>query len=51
MKQSFQQRLLRNLVKLIEQNVEPQKGKTIDDVIRGIVECNPEPAKFSFVFR
>ncbi|CAG9538208.1 unnamed protein product [Cercopithifilaria johnstoni] len=51
MKQSFQRRLLRNLVKLIEQSVEPQKGKTIDDVIRGIVECNPEPAKFSLVFR
>ncbi|KAL3997575.1 hypothetical protein ACH3XW_11460 [Acanthocheilonema viteae] len=51
MKQSFQRQLLRNLVKLIEQNVEPQKGKTIDDVIRGIVECNPEPAKFSLVFR
>uniref|UniRef100_A0A0R3RIA7 Sister chromatid cohesion protein pds5 n=1 Tax=Elaeophora elaphi TaxID=1147741 RepID=A0A0R3RIA7_9BILA len=51
MKQSFQRRLLRNLVKLIEQTVQPQKGKTIDDVIRGIIECNPEPAKFSLVFR
>uniref|UniRef100_A0A1I7VMV3 Uncharacterized protein n=1 Tax=Loa loa TaxID=7209 RepID=A0A1I7VMV3_LOALO len=51
MKQSFQRRLLRNLVKLIEQNVEPQKGKTIDDVIKGIVECSPEPAKFSLLFR
>ncbi|VDO48027.1 unnamed protein product [Onchocerca flexuosa] len=51
MKQSFQRRLLRNLVKLIEQSVESQKGKTIDDVIRGIVECNPEPAKFSLIFR
>ncbi|VDK72266.1 unnamed protein product [Onchocerca ochengi] len=51
MKQSFQRRLLRNLVKLIEQSVESQKGKTIDDVVRGIVECNPEPAKFSLIFR
>uniref|UniRef100_A0AAF5Q1N0 Uncharacterized protein n=1 Tax=Wuchereria bancrofti TaxID=6293 RepID=A0AAF5Q1N0_WUCBA len=51
MKQSFQRRLLRNLVKLIEQSVEPQKGKTIDDVIRGIVECSSEPAKFSLLFR
>ncbi|KAK6105249.1 hypothetical protein QQG55_19505 [Brugia pahangi] len=51
MKQSFQRRLLRNLVKLIEQSVEPQKGKTIDDVIRAIVECSSEPAKFSLLFR
>ncbi|KAM3721798.1 Sister chromatid cohesion protein [Dirofilaria immitis] len=51
MKQSFQRRLLRNLVKLIEHSTEPQKGKTVDDIIRGIVECNPEPAKFSLIFR
>ncbi|VDK85318.1 unnamed protein product [Litomosoides sigmodontis] len=51
MKQSFQRRLLHNLVKLVERSVEPQKGKTVDDVIRGIVECNPEPAKFSLLFK
>uniref|UniRef100_A0A915PRF6 SUEL-type lectin domain-containing protein n=1 Tax=Setaria digitata TaxID=48799 RepID=A0A915PRF6_9BILA len=51
MKQSFQRRLLRNLVKFIDQSVEPQKGKTIDDIIRVIVDCSPEPAKFSLVFK
>ncbi|VDN07839.1 unnamed protein product [Thelazia callipaeda] len=50
-KQSFQKRLLHDLVVLIDLNDNGQKSEAIDDIVKRIVECNPDPAKFSLSFR